>query len=157
MFWRWLGGFQRPAARDGFPAWIKYILPRNSKRNKKPSKEVFPLFLDKFQEIIAKKYFVTNVDNPTITSSSHFFIRNVDYLGVSKSDDIQIVYHGTSCAFSNAMWAPKCWLPTTQPASQIINYKYCMMDKDLDKMFLNFPLLQDFHAYSGVDFLSLQD
>jgi hypothetical protein len=81
----------------------------------------------------------------------------INYFEVPKTDDIRVVYNGTSCGLNPTMWAPKFWLPTPKSAAGVINYDYCGVDLDIGEMFLNFPLPILFHCFSGIDLSPLKD
>jgi hypothetical protein len=76
----------------------------------------------------------------------------MDCFSVEKDPDIRLVYKGTSCGLNNALWAPNSGLPRPATSALLLGYGYLMVDIDLGKMFLNFPLHKVLQRYSGVNF-----
>jgi hypothetical protein len=76
----------------------------------------------------------------------------MDFFEVDKDSDIRLVYNGTSCGLNDALWAPNFWLLTPSTAAHTLRYVYYMVDIDLGKMVLNFPLHSVLQKFSGVDF-----
>jgi hypothetical protein len=144
VFWRWPEGDQRRYARDGMEAYITAKLPQNNCPPRPPKAEKRPYILDKIIKILKRGY-VTIPDMP-------FFIRSlIDYFDIPKGLNIRILYNGTSCGLNDALWAPHFWLPTPALAGRVLGFGYYMVDIDLGKMFLNFPLPSVLKRYSGVD------
>ncbi|KAL7561075.1 hypothetical protein ACA910_020389 [Epithemia clementina (nom. ined.)] len=75
-----------------------------------------------------------------------------DYFDVPKgSDDIWMVFNGTSAGLNASLWALNFWLPTAATALRNVSYYSYCVDMDLGKMFLNFPLDSSIRPYSGID------
>lgn len=47
--------------------------------------------------------------------------------------------------------APIFWLPNAISITRVLGFNYESVDIDLVEFFLNFPLIQFLHKYSGVD------
>ena len=69
---------------------------------------------------------------------------------------IRMVYKGTGCGLSNALWAPSFWTPTFVSAIHKISFYSWMMYLDMGEMFLKFPMDPAVRPYAGVDFKPLK-
>jgi hypothetical protein len=157
LFWRWPSGEQRRASWDGMEAYLQAEPPSFQQRVKRPKQEAFELLLPKFQAILARGYVVSNQDATELTELEDFIMSFIDYFGVPKADDVQVVYNGASCGLNDTVWAPNFWLPTAKSAARVLNFDYCCVDLDLGKMFLNFPLPMLFCRFSGIDLSPFKD
>ena len=86
----------RQFAKHGFRAWISGTLPNSFKRPRKPNKKEYPLYLAKFQDIVAKNYVEVSQD----------IVSFMDFFGVEKLDNIRMVYNGSLCGLNQVVWAP---------------------------------------------------
>jgi hypothetical protein len=145
FFWRWPAGEQRTSAHDGMPIWIKSWLPKYQRSSRSPNPLVKPLIVEKLQKILDWGYVVAPVERD-------FFWSLMGCFSVKKDSDIRLVYIGTSCGLNNTLWAPNFWLPAPATVARSLGYAYFMVDIDLGKMFLNFPLHKVLQRYSGVNF-----
>jgi hypothetical protein len=83
-------------------------------RVKRPKQEAFKLLLPNFQAILARGYVVSNQDATELTELEDFIMSFIDYFGVPKADDVQVVYNGASCGLNDTVWAPNFWLSTAK-------------------------------------------
>jgi hypothetical protein len=130
FFWRW--GIHSALARDGFAPFVQASLPRYTTPAKRPKRDKIPLLVPKFKLILDRGY----VKQGNIQSF-------IDYFDVPKTDDIRLVYNGSSCGLNAALWAPNFWLPTAKTAMRALDFNFYSVDMDLGDMFLNYPLHQD--------------
>ena len=102
IFWRW--GEESKNALFGFPPWILGALPRYKKRATKPKEDVFNAYVEKSNDIINKGY-ITAESNQS-KGEGDFVLSLFDFFHVEKSDDIRMIYNGTSCGLNDSVWAP---------------------------------------------------
>ena len=137
-------------ARDGFPAQFQPPLPSNLKKASKPNKEGYDENLSKFIRFIDRDYFAPYLESELLSF--------IDYFAFKKGlSDIRVVYNGTSCGITLSIWVPNFWLPNAISITRILGFNYESVDIDLGEMFLNFPLIQFLHRYSGVDLTPMLD
>jgi hypothetical protein len=145
IFWRWPLPYRR-IARDGMPPFITGPLPQHLRRRARPPPKIkLPLICDKVATVMSRNYLVPYSNTSAVTSF-------IDYFDVPKgSDDVRIVYNGTSCGLNAVTWSPRFPLPTPATAARHLNFNYCGVDIDLGEFFLNFPLPLELRSVSGVD------
>ena len=65
----------------------------------------------------------------------------IEYFPVPKgTTDIILVFNGTSCGVNEALMASNYWLPMSRTMTRLLSFGYRVVDMDIGKMFLNFPL-----------------
>lgn len=146
VFWRW--GSSMQLALDGLPPFISSDLPQwrpksTSRRRRLSSQQAVKhdMIATKIKTILDKRY----ITRGFISSFTQFF-------DVPKgTDDIRIVYNGSSCGLNCSLWSPNFWLPTVKTALRHMDYNYYSVDLDIGEMFLNFPLHESLQACSGID------
>jgi len=83
---------------------------------------------------------------------------DIRFFGVAKgTEDIRLVYDGTSSGINQAVWAPSFFLPSSVSLSRILQVNTYQLDMDIGEMFLNFPLHQNIKPYCGVNLTSFTD
>mmetsp|Transcript_1680 Transcript_1680/g.2410 ORF Transcript_1680/g.2410 Transcript_1680/m.2410 type:complete len:82 (-) Transcript_1680:3700-3945(-) len=70
----------------------------------KQSADIFPLLYNKFKAFLQRGYI-------KLASSSTFITNLIDYFEVPKSDDIRVVFNGSSCGLNAVVYASSFWLP----------------------------------------------
>jgi hypothetical protein len=91
-----------------------------------------------------------------VNSLTHYFCVYKDSVS-SQQFDIWIVYNGTGCDLSAALWAPSFLVPTASTALRRLSFYSNCVDGDLGETFLNFLLNHDTRPYAGVDFRTVQE
>ena len=144
VFWKWHD--LKREARDGFPIFFLKKIQRQSKR--KISKGTPPLdeslyllFNEKLLRLLETGY----IESGYIRWDVHFF-------SVPKEDnDIRLVFNGTSNGLNKLVWAPSFFLPTSESLARLIQVHPFQADLDVREIFLNFPLINSVHPFSGVN------
>ena len=75
----------------------------------------------------------------------------MDVFHVDKPGDIRMIYNRTSFGLNGSVWSSSFWLSTAKTSARQLIYNYCVINKDLGEMFLNFLLPREFREVSGVD------
>ena len=70
-------------------------------------------------------------------------------------DDIRMVYDATANHLNDCVWVPSFWLPTVDSLVRALDKNSWMTNRDVQDMFLNYPLHEDVSPYTGVDLSSL--
>ena len=142
-FWRWSKPWQI-IADEGLPPKIKGVFPSHMRPARRPKAEFFKPTLQKFTSFIRKGYFDFN--HMGFTKSL------IDYFCVPKgTDDVRVVFNGTSSGINNTVWAQNFWLPMAESLLRVSHFGSKYIDLDLGEMFLNFNLHSSLQPYSGVD------
>lgn len=146
-FWRWGPQAQRKDARDGMEIFVKGTLPTYTKAPRRPQIEMLARVRAKLSKVRQRRYIQFGL------------VRSLtDYFPVPKgTDDIRMVYNGTSSGLNAALWAPGFWLPTSETALRFLTYYSYAVDIDLGEMFLNFPMDPKIRPYAGVDLTGMVD
>jgi hypothetical protein len=80
----------------------------------------------------------------------------IKFFAVPKGeDDIRMVYDATANHLTNCVWVPSFWLPTMDSLVRALDKNSWMTDRDMQDMFLKYPLREDVSPYTGVDLSSL--
>jgi hypothetical protein len=142
FFWRWPEEFQE-RIRGGIELWISGRLKPWKRAQRGPrdpiKKSQVKRKLDKIRE---RGY----VEAGYVESLISFF--DVD----KGSDDIRMVYDGSSSGLNDSLWAPWFPLPTLETLLRSVESGTYMSDNDVGEMFLNFMLHEDIRKLCGVDF-----
>lgn len=149
IFWRWSAELQRPALL-GWPSQVATELPRCMKiKSTSYSEEDRKRLAEKLGKVISRGY-IKLVPKSEVESFMEFF-------AVPKGeDDIRIVYNGTRCGLTPALWAQKFWLPNADTVLRMMHYNYALGDLDAGEMFLNYPLTEDLVSVSGINLTKLK-
>ena len=124
IFWHWPAGEQQRAAQDGMEAYFHSKPPSFHQRVLQPKQDAFELLLPKFQSIIKQGYGVSNQSTTETAELANFIMSYIDYFGVTKANNIQVVYNGASCGLNETVWAPNFWLPLAKPATRVLHYNH---------------------------------
>ena len=146
FFWQWPAE-GRTWARDGQPHLLLGTLPRYQRSQKPPKSERDRrLVCSKLEKVRSRGY----IAKGQVKSLTHFFY-------VPKgSDDIRMVYNGTSSGLNDCLFAPHFGLPVIRHTLRSLQEGYHQADIDIAEMFLNFNLGSSLQPYSGVDLSSLK-
>ena len=145
FFWRWGEEFWLEA-RDGARIWIQDKLPKCRKRQRLSSDEgTRKKVIEKISKVRNRKY----ISKGKVVSLTSFF-------DVPKgTDDIRMVYNGTSSGLNDAVYCPWFSLPTVESHLRAVDVGTYMGDCDIGDMFLNFMLDKNIRKYAGIDISKL--
>jgi len=138
FFWRWKGREQ--VMRDGQPHRLVGDLPSFRRRQSKPKDRAG--VVRKITKVRERDYIIQGV---TVLSLIHMF-------DVHKgTDDIRLVYNGTSSGLNRSLFGPHFTLPTVDTTLRALEQGSMSADIDIAEIFLNFMLDPKFRPYCGVD------
>ena len=143
LFWRWNGGEQMTAARDGMQIFVQGSLPC-SRGVKLPhfDKETRQLVSTKVESMVSKSYLELGV----VKTSLHYFAVP------EGKDDIRVAFDGTSCGLNEALWSPNVFLPTSCNAAEMLTFEsWRMADSNFAEFFHNFFSDERVRKHAGVD------
>ena len=139
FYWRWHSELQQFAVK-GIPPYITLRLPQSKRPTRKPNKQIYPKLLEKIINFILRDYFV--FPNPGSVKIL------IDYFTVPKgSDDVRMVFNGSSCGLNDSLWSPNFWLPTAKTILRASSFNSRYVDMDLGEMFHNFLIHEDIKAH----------
>ena len=141
MFWRWPGLF-RLYARDGQPHfWTKAPSPYRCPQPPHKTLSDGALLVEKIGKLRRKQYLETGT-----------FKSLVPYFYVPKgTEDIMVVFNGTSCGLNGSLFALHFSLPTVTDLLRSVEPGSYQADSDYQEMFYNFLLHPSFRELAGVD------
>ena len=141
FFWNWGKSYQR-GVRDGQPHYTTGAFPiYTAPQGKHRDPVQHELMRKKILGVRKREYICPG----PVVSGTHYFC-------VPKgSDDVRMVYNGTSCGLNEVLFAPRFGLPTVRHTLRAILPDYHQADLDVGEQFLNFCLHKSLREYSGVD------
>ena len=138
LFWRWKG--RERIMRDGQPHRLTGDLPSFRRRQNKPKDRAG--VVRKITKVRERDYLIQGV---TVLSLIHMF-------DVPKgTNDIRLVYNGTSSGLNRSLYGPHFTLPTVDTTLRALEQGSLSADIDIAEMFLNFMLDPKLRPYCGVD------
>ena len=124
---------EQDLARDGYVPYICKGLPVNLNRTTLQDPAKSKLIFSKLEKYLQRGYLI--MENPANLCNY------IDYFAAPKGDnDIRVVFNGTSCGLNHATWCSRFWLPMSNTMTRLLSFSYKVVDIDLGKMFLNFPI-----------------
>ena len=141
LFWTWPRSHLE-WAREGQPHFLLGELPRFRRPQQAArTPEMMERMKKKVNKVRRRRY----IEEGEVTSLTHMF-------AVAKgSNDIRMVYNGTSSGLNDVLFAPHFGLPTLSNTSRALLGGYHQTDLDVAEMFLCFWLHPDLRPYAGVD------
>jgi hypothetical protein len=141
FYWRWPPDY-RETIRDGLEIWFSGSKPK-WRRPQRVEKD-----LETRNKIVQK---ISKVRKRKYIAEGHVWSLT-DFFCVPKgSDDIRMVYNGTSSGLNDVLWVPSFPLPTVDTLLRAVHPGTWMADTDLGEMFLNFVLHESLRELAGVD------
>ena len=138
FFWRWKG--REMLMRDGQPHRLVGDLPAFRRRQTKP----------KNKEAVVKK--ISKVRKRDYIAQGETVRSLIPMFDVPKgTNDIRLVYNGTSSGLNSALYGPHFSLPTVDTTRRALVSGTHHADIDIGEMFLNFMLDPKLRPYCGVD------
>ena len=138
----------RAIARNGVKAYFER--PGPTTREPQPSiadPNIWEMAREKISKVVRRRYLVSL----GIKVKSY-----IKYFAVPKGeDDIRMVYDATANHLNECVWVPSSWLPTVDSLVRALDKDSWMTDRDVQDMFLNYPLHEDVSPYTGMDLSSL--
>ena len=150
LFHFWFPPQYREIARNGVKVYFER--PGPTTRESQPSisdPKIREMARDKILKVVRRRYLV-----PLGIKVKSY----IKYFAVPKGDDdIRLVYDATANHLNKCVWVPSFWLPSVDALVRAVDKDSWMTDRDVQDMFLNFPLHEDVSPYTGVDLLSLYE
>ena len=151
FFWRWsqdrLGGtgFEREM-RDGMEVLHDPTALPSYKRSQGPPRSQLDRVKvsEKLKKFMDRRYIVFTIASAVLSYISFFYV-------AKGTDDIRVVFNGTSSLLNAATFAPWFALPTVDSHLRMVETGTMLADADLGEMFYNFMLDVRMQPYSALD------